>query len=605
MSAFVAVWLCPEGKGLQLPSFSEVRRAVSAADREAFSAFRIALLRNITLDTMIPYLEYLGVREQLDISVHMGGFDNIAVEVLTDSVSSELADADLVLMMQDLETLSPPLASEFASLDSARIDEEIERVVSFRMTMVDKLRSDGGLPLLINAFEPPLYPALGILDAQRADGQKAAVLAINSRLRERLRDYEGVYFLDLDAIRARLGAGQFYDHRYRHMSRAPYSRAAVAEMAVEIFKFVRALRGRVKKCLVLDCDNTLWGGVVGEDGVEGIRLGQSYPGSAYLEFQREIKNLHDRGVILALNSKNNEQDVWQVFEQHPDMVLRREHISASRINWGDKAANIRELAEELNIGLDSMVFVDDNPVETGLVGELLPMVDCLTLPATKPVMYRELLSAMGVFDSLTLSDEDRKRGAMYRAEAERRELKASVGDLSAYFKGLEMTVEVSLADTFSIPRVAQLTQKTNQFNLTTKRYSESDIAAFCEAADSEVVCVKLSDRYGDYGIVGAAIIVYSKQGAEIDSLMVSCRALGRGVEEVFLNSCLELVGTKEVEKVFAHYRVTEKNAQVREFYDSHGFEVLSVSEEERRYCYLLSRGLTTTADHFVSVVNKL
>lgn len=588
---------------LELPSFSEVRRSVSSADRSAFSSFRIALLRNVTLDTMIPYLEYLGLREQIDISVQMGEFDNIALEVLGDSTNSDLADADMVLMVQDLETLSPPLASTFVSLGQERIDEEIERVILFRLAIVDKLRAVGQIPLLINAFEPPLHPALGILDIQRADGQKAAISAINTGLQERLRGYEGVYFLDMDGMRARLGAEQFYDHRYRHMSRAPYSRAAVAEMAVEIFKFVRALRGRVRKCLVLDCDNTLWGGVVGEDGIEGISLGQSYPGSAFVEFQQEVKNLHNRGVILALNSKNNAEDVWQVFDQHPSMVLRREHISASRVNWDDKAGNIRDLAAELNIGLDSMVFVDDNPVETGMVAELLPMVECVTLPVKKPVRYREVLASIGLFDSLTFSDEDRRRGEMYQAEAGRRKLKASANDLTAYFKGLEMKVVVMLADAFSVPRVSQLTQKTNQFNLTTKRYSESDIAAFCEAEGSDVVCLKLSDRYGGYGIVGAAVIVYSDQCAEIDSFMVSCRALGRGVESVFLNSCLELICSKGVENVSAHYRATAKNSQVREFYDNSGFKVLSANDEERHYGRLSSGKLTAVVAHFASVEN--
>ena len=260
----------------------------------------------------------------------------------------------------------------------------------------------------------------------------------------------------------------------------------------------------------------------------GIKLGQTYPGSIYYEFQKELINFYNRGVILALCSKNNENDVWEVFWNHPAMILKEEHIAASRINWQDKAVNIKQISEELNIGLDSMVFIDDSDFEVEFVRKTLPEVEVIHIPQTKITENRNMLLSCGLFDTLTYSIEDKNRTAMYKAQAARKNLQVIATDMKSYLKSLEMEIDIDFADEFSIPRIAQLTQKTNQFNLTTKRYSETDIKNLVESDNSDVIYLKLKDKFGDSGIVGVCILKYENKMSLFDTFLLSCRVLGRG-----------------------------------------------------------------------------
>ncbi|MBK7917804.1 MAG: HAD family hydrolase [Chloroflexi bacterium] len=363
----------------------------------------------------------------------------------------------------------------------------------------------------------------------------------------------------------------------------------MGEIADEVFKFIRVTKGKIKKCLVLDCDNTLWGGIIGEDGLAGIKLGKTYPGSPFYEFQQEILNLHHRGVILALCSKNNEADVWEVFHNHPDMVLKQEHIAAAQINWNDKASNLRQIASDLNIGLDSLVFVDDSEFEVNLVQQNLPEVEVIHLPATKSVHYRDILASYSGFDTLTLTEEDKKRGAMYRAEVTRNKLRQEVTDLASYYQSLEMVAEINFADTFTIPRIAQLTQKTNQFNLTTRRYTEADVTAMVESPSVDIISLRLGDSFGDLGLVGVCILKYDQTWAEIDTFLLSCRALGRMAEDLFLGHVLELVKVREFHLVKGTYLSTRKNAQVKDFYVKQGFTTIAETPERIMFEYDLSK----------------
>jgi FkbH-like protein len=333
----------------------------------------------------------------------------------------------------------------------------------------------------------------------------------------------------------------------------------------------------------------LWGGIIGEDGLPGIKLGKTHPGSAYYEFQQEILNLFNRGIILAVCSKNESEDVLQVFRNHPDMLLKEKHIAAFKVNWEDKPANLRRIAQELNIGLDSLVFVDDSQFEADLVRTALPEVEVIHLPENRAVEYKYILASCGLFDTLALSEEDKNRGAMYKAEAARKELLSTTTDMKTYLSSLEMQLEIRFPDTFSTPRVAQLTQKTNQFNLTTRRYSESNIREFLEASNSDVILLKVRDKFGDYGIVGACILRYDEVTALIDSFLLSCRVIGRGVEEAFLAEALKLAAQKNCQIVVGEYYASAKNAQVKDFYVKQGFQRITAGNQEcdERYEYNL------------------
>jgi FkbH-like protein len=439
------------------------------------------------------------------------------------------------------------------------------------VSVVGEARRRSAGVILVHSFETPLYPDLGVLDSRSVSGQVNTIRRLNLELAEQLSREQGAFVVDLDAIRGRLADSRFVDPRMWHIGRVPYTRQAMRAIAAEYMKVVRAAKGRNRKCIVVDADGTLWGGIVGEDGVNAVRVGRTFPGSAYYDFQQALLAQRDRGILLALCSKNDPQAVEEVFAARAaDMALTPAHFAAMRVNWADKAQNIREIASELNIGLDSLVFVDDSPFETALVRELLPAVHTIQLPED-PVEFRGIIESCGLFDTLTFSDEDRTRSDMYAAERQRREEQASSTiSVADYLRGLAMEVAIDRVDDRSLARVAQLTQKTNQFNLTTRRYSESDVQRFA-GAGHDVFALRLRDRLGDSGIVGVAIVKHEGARSHIDTLLMSCRALGRGVEDALLCACLRESRRRGAADLVGEFIPTARNQRAQDFYASQGF----------------------------------
>ncbi len=586
-------------------SYAQIAEKLRSATLAGLPRLNFAVLRNVVVEAIEPYLRYEAYGMGFNANCEFGEYDNIFQEAIGGKDELVNERTDCVLVFLKLETLSWDLARNFAGLAGAQIETEKNRIKDFIADVLRGLRRQTPALILWHGFELPLYPALGIVDHQQASGQTAVVGELNQILRDALREQENAYFVDLNVCRARVGAGTFYDPRYWHIGKAPYSRAALEEIAGEIFKYIRPLKGKNKKCLVLDCDNVLWGGIIGEDGLPGIKLSKTYPGSAYYEFQQEILNLYNRGIVLALCSKNNEEDVWEVFERHPDMLLRKEHIAAAQINWRDKVTNLRQLGADLNLGLDSFVLIDDSPIEAGQVREYLPEVEVIQLPGDRAVEYREILAACGRFDTLILSEEDKQRGAMYRAEAARKELQTRSPDLGSYYASLEMVLEIRFADEFSIPRIAQLTQKTNQFTLTTRRYSDAEIQRLSESDDADVVYLRLRDRFGDSGITGVCILKYEGEQALIDSFLLSCRVLGRGVEDAFLVQCLKRAKRKGCRVAVGEYRVKAKNRQVKDFYSSRGFRVVTEGDGVWVYATDLKSPMLPEPEFFKSIDSEI
>jgi FkbH-like protein len=563
-----------------IPTLLEIEQLL-ARDPDGHAApMQICVLRTVTVEPIEPYLRYFARAANLNPTVRFGAFDGLAQEAIGGAPGLLNADLDAILVFAPLETLSPSISRDFVNLDTEARTREVIRLKEYFEAVIQGIRRQTDAPILWHALETPVSPLYGILDAQQPHGQTATVRELNEALQAALVKGSAAYLIDTDNCRARLGAPAFYDERYWHIAKAPYSRQALAMIAAEDFKYLRALRGMAKKCLVLDCDNTLWGGIIGEDGLSGLQLGETYPGSAFVAFQHQVLSLHRRGVILALCSKNNEADVWEVFDRHPSMVLRREHIAAARINWDDKATNIKDLAQILNIGLDSMVLADDNSFEINLVRAALPSVEVLQLPNARPVGYASLLASSGLFDILTVTDEDRQRGAMYSSEAARRQAAGTFASLDEYCRSLSMRLEIGFSDELTIGRIAQLTQKTNQFNLTTRRFNESEIAKFSSSIEHDVLWVRLSDQFGDYGIVGAAILHHIDRRVEIGTFLLSCRALGRQVEQAFLREVLAIAHAKGARVATGYYLPTAKNAQVASFFPLNGFSEIEAPSDD-------------------------
>ncbi|UVQ79841.1 HAD-IIIC family phosphatase [Parabacteroides distasonis] len=328
------------------------------------------------------------------------------------------------------------------------------------------------------------------------------------------------------------------------------------------------------------------GGVLGEDGIDGIKIGGDYPGKAFLYFQEGLLELAKRGVILTICSKNNERDVLDLWEKNPFVLLRKEHFSAWRINWRNKADNIRELSEELNIGLDSLVFVDDNPTERELVRQMLPMVEVPEFPKQSYMLPDFLISLSDrYFRVYSVTEEDRRKTEQYKANASRTQERKKFVDFDQYLQSLEIEMRIEPMNSFNVSRIAQMTQKTNQFNLTTRRCSESDLMGF-SSEGWLIYCLSVKDRFGDNGITGAVLLRPIDGGYEIDSFLLSCRILGKGIEEAFLSGILNILRNRGVKLVKASYIPTAKNMQVSGFYERTDFVLDSQDKDGSKFYHL-------------------
>lgn len=348
-----------------------------------------------------------------------------------------------------------------------------------------------------------------------------------------------------------------------------------------------SIEGKRKKCLVLDLDNTIWGGILGEDGIEGIQLGNNYPGNAFKSFQRLLHEAAKCGVLLAVISKNNEDDVWEAIDRHPDMELRKSDFVAWRINWKDKSSNLSEIAEELNIGTDSIVFIDDNPVERNWIITSKPEVvvpDFPRQPYQLISFFHEIYNSW--FQTYDLTREDQNKLDQYRQNSLRKHSQQGFQNLKDYIASLNISICIKEADSFTIQRIAQLTQKTNQFNLTTKRYAENDISNFMSQGH-KVYSVSVTDKFGDNGITAVCIMTtLSNSQAEIDTLLLSCRILGRSIEFALVKKLLNMAFENGINEVFAFYLPTAKNIQTADFYDRLGFQILESNHHKKYRLYI-------------------
>ncbi len=387
-----------------------------------------------------------------------------------------------------------------------------------------------------------------------------------------------VQFIDFGDFARNYGKNEMIDWKFYYISQMIISPKLAKPFQSWFDLKLKSLSYKRKKCLVLDLDNTLWGGILGEDGMEGIKIGDTYPGKAFKDFQELLIQAGKNGIILTVCSKNNLTDVEEAWEKHPSIILKKEHLSAYRINWNNKALNIQEIAEELNIGLDSMVFIDDNPAERAIVKDTIPEICVPEFPEHPHQLvhfFKELLREY--FQIYDLTAEDKQKTTQYIQNAQRQETQKKFVDVDTYLASLEMELEIKGADEMTIGRIAQMTQKTNQFNLTTQRYEVSDIQNFLNRG-ALVYCLGVKDKFGDNGTTVATIINIDEDQAEIDSFLLSCRILGRGIEKAFLKHMLNRLLEKGIEQVIAKYIPTRKNKQTESFYDQFGFEVIEVLE---------------------------
>jgi len=590
--------LIDEEPSLNNYNFASSRLKEIDLDKLGFHHIKIAILSSFTIEPLIPYLHVKCCKSKLNSEFYIGGYNLFHQEILNPKSKLYEFKPDVLIFAIRLQELSPTFYESFLECSKDRIRDEKNRISDLIRSLILAFRNNSSSVIIIHNFETPIRPSLGIIDSQNEPSQKRSINEINIAIENMAKEIRGVYVLDYDNLTALHGKLKWQDDKMWLLAKMPIATSNYAYLADEYIRFLKPLKGLNRKCLVLDLDNTLWGGILGEDGIDGIKLGNTYPGNAFVSFQKEILNLYNKGIILAINSKNNETDVMEVFNKHPDMILRTKHFASWRINWQDKVQNMIEIAEELNIGLDSIVFIDDSPVERELMKTNLPDVLTVDMPSD-PVKYCSILRELTDFEILSFSDEDRKRGEMYHSQIERKKLQESSASLEDFYRSLDMKIVINLADSHSIPRISQLTQKTNQFNLTTKRYSESDIQSFTESSDYRVFYVRLFDKFGDNGIVGVSVLKKNNEIEwEIDTFLMSCRVLGRTVETAFLSFITDVVKKEGAKLLYGIYIPTKKNQPALDFYKLHGFKILEHSSEQTKWILDVENNIITFPEWF-------
>lgn len=538
----------------------------------------IAVIGSSTLEPLAACLDVKIRLEGFQTRTFVGGFNTYRQEALDKNSPLYKSNPDVIVLSVDAASV---LDRMFIS-DYVRKSEEERKslqddLVSSVVAVIQTLENNTSAIILVNNFLVPVFSPLGIVDNKQKLGLKLFFEGANENLSDTFRESNQVFVVDLESISGDFGKSRTINWNTWYRGSVPFSEEFTLVLADEYLRYIRALKGRAKKCIVLDLDNTLWGGIIGEDGLEGIKLSNVSPGIEYVDFQRGLLSLYNRGVILAVCSKNNYDDAIKVFQEHPYQVLKEKHFAAMRINWQNKAASIAELAEEINIGLDSMVFFDDNPVERAQVSLAHPEVLVVDLPKN-PRLYRETLEHLNVFDVLSLTKEDLVRGEMYAGKRKRAELEKSAESIEDFLRTLDLKVKIQPVNDFDTPRVVQLIGKTNQFNLTTRRYTDAEVRQFREDKSAIVYSMAVTDKFGDEGIVGVSIIKMKGTDWWIDSLLMSCRVIGRSVETALLAKIAFDARAAKAKKLIGEYIPTKKNPPAADLYERHGFTISSETE---------------------------
>ena len=529
---------------------------------------RIRILGQCTTSWLVPVLTATAWGRGVRLAVSEGEFDNVVQELVSITAHSPEVLVLVPWSQRLLGTAERPPAERIA-------DE-----VAFWEQAWSLARANGVSRIIQVGYDWVVPGALGHHLGSSSGGDVALVREANQRLRAALP--KGAYFVDLEQISGIDGRTAFYDPRQYNWTKQPFSATGLVSLANQIVAGIRAMMSGAKKVLVLDLDNTLWGGVVGETGPLGVALGESADGEAYRAFQSHAKALAGRGVLLAVASKNNPEDAREPFEKHPDAVLSMSDFAAFEASWDPKAVALRRISETLSLGLDSFVFFDDNPAEREQIRQALPEVEVVEVPED-PAEYIRALQAGMWFESLGLTDEDQARTAQYVVERQRTESKGTYDSIDEYLTSLNMTASMRDIDDSDMQRVVQLIAKTNQFNLTTRRHGEEQVRAMLGTSGSICLALRMRDRFGDYGLV-AVLLAIPVAGAEvpsvaIDTWLMSCRVIGRTVEHFLLRVLIARADRLGYQRVLGEYIPTKKNPLVARLYDDLGFSRVSTKPD--------------------------
>jgi len=554
------------------------RRATATVSRQARAA-RLALIGSYTTGQLVPLLRLATARLGVALDIYESDYGQYRQDTIDPASPMYRFKPDIVLIAVHDGGLALP---DYSDTPDADVEAEARRWTS----LWEALGRHSAARVVQHTFAIPPEAPLGHLGARLPGSRYMMAQALNARLGAAAGDR--VSLVDCERLAGLYGKERWFDPRYWYLAKQAVALGALPLLARHTAAVVAAGLGLSRKCLVLDLDNTLWGGVIGEDGLAGITLGDGVDGEAFVAFQEYVLKLKDKGVILAVLSKNNEADAREPFEKHPEMRLKLDDIAMFVANWQPKQDQIGTIAKTLNIGLDSIVFVDDNPVEREAVRQFLPEVDVILLPPD-PTGYVRALSRYLMFETSSFTLEDAKRTDQYRARAEITAAEDAAGSIEDFYRGLRMQAVVAPFNEVDLPRIAQLISKSNQFNLTTYRHGLPRLQAFMDDPSCVHLSLRLRDRFSDHGLVSLMIACKRGDALDIDTWLMSCRVIGRTVEAELLKHLCAAAERLDCKILTGTYIPTAKNAMVKNVYDKYGFALVAECDGTTTWTYDLQK----------------
>lgn len=553
----------------------EVLQALKALDASAaeFRTLKLGIAANVTVDLLGTYLRRHAYKAGVRLQVAKGNYDDL----VGDAKAHAAAGVDLLVILPFFDNLQPGWETQLETLDA---DTRTAAQTDYLNRLELALQAAKAVPQVLLFAGHLMNAAVGAHSAQQQ-----TLEAFNAGLADVAARHPQVRLIETAGLLARFGARHAFDERFYFRGKAPYVAGFIDQLALAASAATRRFGTQFHKVLALDCDNSLWGGIVGEDGLDGIKLDRySYPGNIFWTVQQQFKALEAQGVLLCLNSKNNPADVDEVLEKHPHMALRDAQLVAKKVNWTDKPSNLRALAAELNLGLDSFVFVDDSAFEIEAVREQLPQVRVFQVPKALqdyPALVRDEIAPL--FTAGGVSAESRGKTQQYRALAQTAEARAAFANQEDYLRSLGLAITLRRDDQAQLQRITELMAKSNQFNLTTERLQAGDVAALMARPDATVYSFSVSDRLAEHGLTGVLITEDDGDATTVHSFLMSCRVIGRGVEFAVWRSVVADALARGKQKLSAAYRPTAKNAQVADFYDLLGLHLSAATSDGARF----------------------
>lgn len=569
---------------------------------------RVAYLGNFTLEPLDKFVKVFAARDGLITTEYIGAYDQYVFEVMDEKSMLNKFNPHVILLFLSLKKLLPEAFYSFGSLSNERRRDCISEITSIVSVWAEHARKNTQATVLLSNFVRPDYLHAGIFDLKQNFGETEFYACLNLEFMKTFRDDPRIFLVDTEKLAARYGKRHVSDNRLYYLAKKEWNDKFMPFLAEEIVRFFKAMQNLTRKCLVLDLDNTLWGGIVGEDGPLGVKVGQDDPeGEAYYDFQRKIRSLKDRGILLGICSKNNFDDVKEVFDQREDMPLKFSDFSAKEINWSNKHENLIKIAQALNIGTDSIVFVDDNPAECQLVKKMLPEVKTIHL-SDDPSSFVGIIDSLSDFEKILITHEDSKKSLQYEQNVRRHERMREIGDIRSYLESLDTKIVIRKAQIEDLPRVHQLFTKTNQFNVTTIRYSMGEVEKFFREKQFDLSVVEARDQFGVFGTIGLFLIeIESHRKLRIDSIILSCRAMGRGIEIAIMNFIKDVYlscSTEQNTCIEGLYLLTKKNKPVECYFDEQGFVCDGKMQNGSKKYYLYKKNNKQVDCGWIRVLSK-